>query len=69
MRKFLVATYRNGVLEADSFAEVEASDPLAAANFVTGEELRETGGPGDLRAEVRPVGQPEPKSLFYTKPI
>jgi hypothetical protein len=63
--RFRVTCFEAGKWDGAEAREVEARDEKEAAEHVCGGPLEAAGKPGQLRAQVSPVGEPAARSMFY----
>ena len=68
MPNFGVLCYDRGVSDQKPYTIIEAENELQAAIQVCGEPLTDGGKPGQLRAVVWPVSNPNAKKPFFLPP-
>ena len=68
MPMYRVACYQAGTWDGLAPRHVEADSETDAARKVCGEGLAMSGRPGELRALVSPVSDPNAKVMFYEPP-
>jgi len=69
MRKFRVVGFDAGIIDGNEDVVVEAESEHQAATQVFGGPLVTGGKPGQVRAQVSPVSDPDAKTIFYVPPV